>query len=67
VRCGAECVCSGVWDTSSGTPLHLFVDIKTDGVEALPYILKALEPLRERGARPASCVSGCALTATQAT
>jgi hypothetical protein len=38
-----------VFDTSSATSLYLFVDIKTDGVQALPYILEALKPLREKG------------------
>ncbi|TFK57165.1 hypothetical protein OE88DRAFT_103455 [Heliocybe sulcata] len=40
---------NGVWDTSSGTPLQLLVDIKTDGVATLPYVLQALEPLRSEG------------------
>ncbi|KAI0639784.1 hypothetical protein C8Q77DRAFT_1044422 [Trametes polyzona] len=40
---------TGVFDTSSGTPLQLLIDIKTDGVEALPFILKAFQPLREGG------------------
>lgn len=31
---------------SGTTPLQLLVDIKTDGVEALPFILDALDPLR---------------------
>ncbi|KXN89950.1 Altered inheritance of mitochondria protein 6 [Leucoagaricus sp. SymC.cos] len=40
---------NGVFDTSSGTPLQLLVDIKTDGTEAMPFILRALEPLRSKG------------------
>ncbi|KAH9944057.1 uncharacterized protein BXZ73DRAFT_39943 [Epithele typhae] len=40
---------NGVFDTSGGTSLHLLIDIKTDGVEALPFILDAFEPLRSRG------------------
>ncbi|KZT30499.1 hypothetical protein NEOLEDRAFT_1159676 [Neolentinus lepideus HHB14362 ss-1] len=40
---------NGVWDTSSGTPLQLLVDIKTDGAATLPFVLKALEPLRSEG------------------
>ncbi|OSD03587.1 hypothetical protein PYCCODRAFT_1466955 [Trametes coccinea BRFM310] len=40
---------NGVFDTASGTPLQLLIDIKTDGVEALPFILKAFQPLREAG------------------
>ncbi|KAK0478417.1 hypothetical protein IW261DRAFT_1483435 [Armillaria novae-zelandiae] len=40
---------NGVFDTSSGTALQLFIDIKTDGKEALPVILEALAPLREKG------------------
>ncbi|KAG5735153.1 hypothetical protein E4T56_gene8391, partial [Termitomyces sp. T112] len=38
---------NGVFDTSSGTPLQLLVDMKTDGTETLPFVLKALEPLRK--------------------
>ncbi|KAL1949509.1 hypothetical protein VTO73DRAFT_8390 [Trametes versicolor] len=40
---------NGVFDTASGTPLQLLIDIKTDGVEALPFILKAFQPLRAAG------------------
>jgi len=39
----------GVFDTSSGTPLQLLVDMKTDGPSTLPFVLTALQPLRERG------------------
>ncbi|KAH8119824.1 hypothetical protein DFH11DRAFT_10612 [Phellopilus nigrolimitatus] len=40
---------NGVFDMAGTVPLQLLVDIKTDGVEALPVILDALQPLRERG------------------
>lgn len=40
---------NGVFDTASDIPLQLLVDIKTDGVETLPAVLKALEPLRSAG------------------
>jgi hypothetical protein len=40
---------NGVFDTSSGQTLYLFVDVKTDGLEAWPYVIKALEPLRAGG------------------
>ncbi|KAJ7225428.1 hypothetical protein GGX14DRAFT_548279 [Mycena pura] len=45
---------NGVFDTSSGTPLQLLVDMKTDGPrqvrhDTLPFVLTALQPLRERG------------------
>ncbi|KAJ8494625.1 hypothetical protein ONZ51_g2230 [Trametes cubensis] len=40
---------NGVFDTASGLPLQLLIDVKTDGVEALPFILKAFQPLREAG------------------
>lgn len=40
---------NGVFDTASNIPLQLLVDIKTDGVQALPFILKAFEPLRKGG------------------
>lgn len=36
---------NGVFDTSSGQTLYLFVDVKTDGAETWPYVVKALEPL----------------------
>ncbi|KAG6845772.1 hypothetical protein H0H87_003826 [Tephrocybe sp. NHM501043] len=38
---------NGVFDTSSGTSLQLLVDMKTDGTQTLPFVLKALEPLRK--------------------
>jgi len=40
---------NGVFDTASSLPLQLLVDIKTDGNVALPFILRALEPLRSKG------------------
>ncbi|KZV98100.1 hypothetical protein EXIGLDRAFT_607332 [Exidia glandulosa HHB12029] len=40
---------NGVWDTASSIPLQLLVDMKTDGVETLPFVIKALEPLRQAG------------------
>jgi len=40
---------NGVFDTAGSLPLHLLVDIKTDGEEALPFILEALAPLRSAG------------------
>ncbi|KAI0034319.1 hypothetical protein K488DRAFT_45795 [Vararia minispora EC-137] len=40
---------NGIFDTASSVPLQLLVDIKTDGSEALPFILDALDPLREAG------------------
>ncbi len=36
---------NGVFDTSSGQTLYLFVDVKTDGLKTWPYVVKALEPL----------------------
>ncbi|KAI5121817.1 hypothetical protein M0805_003253 [Coniferiporia weirii] len=39
---------NGVFDMAGDVPLQLLVDVKTDGVEALPVILQALEPLRQR-------------------
>ena len=38
---------SGVYDTSSGQTLYLFVDLKTDGPTTWPFVLKALQPLRD--------------------
>lgn len=37
-----------MYDTSTSQELFLFVDIKTNGVEAWPYVIEALAPLRER-------------------
>ncbi|EXJ91832.1 hypothetical protein A1O3_00382 [Capronia epimyces CBS 606.96] len=38
---------NGVFDTSSGQTLYLFVDVKTDGPTAWPVVVKALQPLRD--------------------
>ncbi|TFK41076.1 hypothetical protein BDQ12DRAFT_733408 [Crucibulum laeve] len=40
---------NGIFDTSSGTPLQLLVDIKTEGSSTLPFVIKALQPLRTSG------------------
>jgi hypothetical protein len=40
---------NGVYDTSSGQTLYLFVDVKTDGPTTWPYVVKALAPLRAAG------------------
>lgn len=40
---------NGVFDTSSGQTLYLFVDLKTDGSTTWPVVVKALEPLRSAG------------------
>jgi hypothetical protein len=40
---------NGVFDTSSGQTLYLFVDVKTDGNETWPVVLQELAPLREAG------------------
>ncbi|KAI0319381.1 hypothetical protein OF83DRAFT_1170269 [Amylostereum chailletii] len=44
-----QTVPNGVFDTSNTTPLHLFVDMKTDGNETFPFVIQALEPLRSAG------------------
>jgi len=36
---------NGVFDTSGGQTLYLFVDVKTDGATTWPVVVKALEPL----------------------
>jgi len=36
---------NGVFDTSSGQTLYLFVDVKTDGETTWPAVVEALEPL----------------------
>ncbi len=40
---------NGVFDTSSGQTLYLFVDVKTDGPATWPFVVKALAPLRSAG------------------
>ncbi|KAK2733697.1 hypothetical protein FQN57_001977 [Myotisia sp. PD_48] len=40
---------NGVYDTSPGQTLYLFIDVKTSGREAWPHIVKALKPLRDQG------------------
>lgn len=39
----------GVFDTDPDQTLTLLVDLKTNGAETWPWVLKQLEPLRERG------------------
>lgn len=40
---------NGVFDTSNGQTLYLFIDIKTDGPTTWPVVVKALQPLRAAG------------------
>jgi hypothetical protein len=40
---------NGVYDTSSGQTLYLFIDLKTPGDETWPFVVSALAPLREAG------------------
>lgn len=40
---------NGVYDTSSGQTLYLFIDVKTDGPTTFPYVVRALQPLRDAG------------------
>lgn len=40
---------NGVYDTAAGQTIYLYVDIKTDGEETFPYVVRALEPLRAAG------------------
>ncbi|KAK9457904.1 hypothetical protein V1511DRAFT_485207 [Dipodascopsis uninucleata] len=40
---------NGVFDTDWTATLYLFVDLKTAGNTTFPYIVKALQPLREKG------------------
>lgn len=40
---------NGVYDTSNGQTLYLFVDVKTDGPSTWPVVVKALQPLRDAG------------------
>jgi len=39
----------GVFDTDPGKSLTLLVDVKTSGAETWPWVIKQLQPLRERG------------------
>jgi hypothetical protein len=39
----------GVFDSDSEKSVILLVDLKTSGAETLPWVLRQLEPLRERG------------------
>ncbi|KAJ7293671.1 hypothetical protein C8J57DRAFT_1269634 [Mycena rebaudengoi] len=48
---------NGVFDTSPATSFQLLVDMKTDGPSTLPFVLRALQPLRERGYLT-TCTSG---------
>lgn len=40
---------NGVFDSSSGQTLYLFVDVKTSGPDTWPLVVSALEPLRSAG------------------
>lgn len=40
---------NGVYDTVGTQTLYLFVDVKTDGPTTWPYVVKALQPLRDLG------------------
>ncbi|KAK5683124.1 hypothetical protein LTS10_004655 [Elasticomyces elasticus] len=40
---------NGVYDTAGGQTLYLFVDLKTAGDTTFPYVVKALQPLRDAG------------------
>jgi hypothetical protein len=51
---------NGVFDTSSGQTLFLFVDVKTPGPETWPFVVSALAPLRE--AKYLTTYNGTAIT-----
>lgn len=40
---------NGVYDTDSSRSLYLLIDVKTPGDETWPYVVDALQPLRDRG------------------
>jgi hypothetical protein len=40
---------NGVFDTSSGQTLYLWIDLKTDGATTWPAVLAALAPLKDAG------------------
>lgn len=49
---------NGVFDTSAGQTLYLFVDVKTDGPTTWPVVIKALEPLYNGGWLSSADASG---------
>lgn len=51
---------NGVYDYAANQTLHLVVDVKTDGHATWPYVLRALQPLRELGLL--TTVNGTAIT-----
>lgn len=40
---------NGVFDTSSGQTLYLWVDVKTEGARTFRHVIRALQPLRDAG------------------
>lgn len=40
---------NGVFDTANSQTIYLFVDVKTPGNTTWPYVVKALQPLRDAG------------------
>ncbi|CAI7631311.1 unnamed protein product [Penicillium manginii] len=40
---------NGVWDTDTAQTLYFFIDVKTSGHETFEAVIKALEPLRQKG------------------
>ncbi|EPS34875.1 hypothetical protein PDE_09839 [Penicillium oxalicum 114-2] len=40
---------NGVWDTTPDQTLYFFIDLKTSGHDTLKAVIKALEPLRQKG------------------
>lgn len=40
---------NGVFDTASSQTLYLWVDVKTNGAQTWPFVVKALQPLRDAG------------------
>lgn len=40
---------NGIFITASSLPLHLLIDIKTDGPTTFPHLYEALDPLRRAG------------------
>ncbi|KAF7718829.1 PLC-like phosphodiesterase, TIM beta/alpha-barrel domain-containing protein [Penicillium ucsense] len=40
---------NGVWDTTPDQTLYFFIDLKTSGPETFKAVVKALEPLRQKG------------------
>ncbi|KAI9669003.1 MAG: hypothetical protein M1817_005160 [Caeruleum heppii] len=58
---------NGVYDTSAGQPFHLWIDVKTDGPTTWPFVVRALEPLRQGNWLSAPNANGSGIVTRQVT